>query len=149
MNKALRIYNLPGRAIAELRYLWPKKGQTLATGRRREHGFVHFVYSTIFYAIAGFLFSGVFGAANYEPPIQSERAYAVESESHSYEPAYASERPSEPAITEADESEYLPETDAVSMKADESKIIFQSSPVIQELPPSTETATEEAQEISE
>jgi len=37
--------------IAKLWYLWPKKGEVWASARRREHWFVHFVYSTVFYLI--------------------------------------------------------------------------------------------------
>lgn len=45
----MRFYNLPGRAIAELWYLWPKKGEVWASARRRSHPFVHFLYSTLLY----------------------------------------------------------------------------------------------------
>ena len=54
----LSAYNLPGRLLAELWYLWPKKGQIWASGRRRSHAFVHFLYSTVFYLITTFVLLG-------------------------------------------------------------------------------------------
>lgn len=57
----LKIYNFPGKLIAELWYLWPKKGQIWASGRRRGHGFVHFMYSSIVYLVAAFVVTGSAG----------------------------------------------------------------------------------------
>ena len=47
----LSIYNLPGRIVANLWYLWPKKGQVWASARRKDNPFVHFVYSTVVYLL--------------------------------------------------------------------------------------------------
>ncbi|WP_321326788.1 hypothetical protein [uncultured Parasphingorhabdus sp.] len=58
----LKIYNIPGKLLAELWYLWPKKGEVWASGRRRDHSFVHFLYSTIFYVVAAIAFSVFFAA---------------------------------------------------------------------------------------
>lgn len=54
----LKLYNIPGRLVAELWYLWPKKGEIWASGRRREHPFVHFLYSTVIYLVAGLILTG-------------------------------------------------------------------------------------------
>lgn len=51
----LKLYSLPGRILAELWFLWPKKGQIRASGRRRDHPFVHFFYSTAFYLVAAWI----------------------------------------------------------------------------------------------
>jgi len=47
----VRFFLLPGKILAELFYLWPKKGQIWASGRRRKHPFVHLFYSIIFWAL--------------------------------------------------------------------------------------------------
>jgi hypothetical protein len=47
----LSLYNLPGKILANLWYLWPKKGQVWASARRKDNRFVHFVYSTVVYAV--------------------------------------------------------------------------------------------------
>ena len=53
-----KLFCLPGRLIAELWYLWPKKSQTWASARRREHSFVHFFYSIVIYVIVAFFALG-------------------------------------------------------------------------------------------
>ena len=62
MNRFLTLYCLPGRLIAEYKYLWPKKGQLWVSDRRRGHGFVHFLYSTGFYLAAFVMLSLVMAA---------------------------------------------------------------------------------------
>lgn len=47
----LRFYNMPGRLIAELEFLFPKRGQIWSTRRRRESLLAHFLFSTCFYAV--------------------------------------------------------------------------------------------------
>lgn len=51
----LKAYNTPGRLLAELWFLWSKKGELWGSARRRNHPFVHFFYSTMIYAIAAFV----------------------------------------------------------------------------------------------
>ena len=51
----LKYYNMPGRILAELWFLWSKKGEIWGSARRRNHPFVHFFYSTMIYAIAAFV----------------------------------------------------------------------------------------------
>ena len=67
MLRLLKIYNFPGKLIAELWYLWPKKGQISASGRRRGHGSVHFMYSSIVYLIAVFVATSSAGEKRSEP----------------------------------------------------------------------------------
>lgn len=62
MNRFLTLYCIPGRLIAEYKYLWPKKGQLWVSDRRRSHGFVHFLYSTGFYLAAFVMLSLVMAA---------------------------------------------------------------------------------------
>ena len=54
----LGMYCLPGKVIAQLKYLWPSPGQVQASGRRKDSRLVHFVYATVFWgAIAWVLLS--------------------------------------------------------------------------------------------
>lgn len=62
-----RIYCIPGRIIAEFWYLWSKKGQIWGSGRRRNHQFVHFFYSTVFWFIT-FLVVSLFSVAGTHKP---------------------------------------------------------------------------------
>lgn len=53
VHKFFNFYALPGKGLAHLWYLWPKKGQVWASARRVKSPFVHAFYSTIIYFIAG------------------------------------------------------------------------------------------------
>lgn len=47
-----RAYCLPGRFIAYLHYLFPKTYmQAVRSGRQRGEALIHFVYSTLIYAV--------------------------------------------------------------------------------------------------
>ncbi len=48
-----KLYCLPGRALAELGYLFPGKGELWTSQRRRESGCAIFIFATIFWAIFG------------------------------------------------------------------------------------------------
>ncbi len=47
----LRLYNLPGRLLAKLNYIFPDKGQAVSSARQLDSAFAHFVYSTIIYGL--------------------------------------------------------------------------------------------------
>ncbi len=51
----LKFYNIPGKLLAELWFLWSKKGELWGSARRRHHPFVHFFYSTIIYIVTAFV----------------------------------------------------------------------------------------------
>ena len=141
MDSFLKLYSLPGKLIAELWYLWPKKGQIWASGRRREHGFVHFMYSTVFYfiLIAIFVIAGNSGErrieAVSEPQISSNYADRNDGPQGVYQPS--SEQ--EPSPTKFEETETLP-----SEVETPPAIIFESRPVVQDVPVDEETPPSEA-----
>lgn len=70
----MKYYNLPGKLIAELWYLWPKKGQIWASGRRREHPLPHFLYSTVIYAVVILFTVGSFAGWSIGSRITSQAA---------------------------------------------------------------------------
>lgn len=55
----LQLYCLPGRAIAELFYLFPASGTVWASARRRESRIAHFIFATFFYVGAVMLISSM------------------------------------------------------------------------------------------
>lgn len=55
-------YNLPGRFIAELEFLFPRRGQLWASRRRRESAIVHFLYATLFWIVAAIILFSAIGA---------------------------------------------------------------------------------------
>src|SRR3546814_15177017 len=55
MRNILTIYSFPGKLLAELWFLWSKKGQLWGSARRRHHPFVHFFYATVMYSIAALI----------------------------------------------------------------------------------------------
>lgn len=48
------LFCFPGRIIAEIGFLFPKRGQLWASARRRESAFTHFLFSIVFWTIAAF-----------------------------------------------------------------------------------------------
>lgn len=139
MNGLLKLYCLPGKLIAELWYLWPKKGQIWASGRRREHGFVHFMYSTVFYLIALFVIAGSAGVRRAETTTgtQASSNYVDGSDG----PREVSQPSSEPAYSPTN----LEETEAAPSEVEAPPaIIFESSPVVQDVPVDEETSANEA-----
>jgi hypothetical protein len=47
----ISLYCIPGRLMANLGYLFPGKGELWASRRRKDNRFVHFIYSSAFYAV--------------------------------------------------------------------------------------------------
>lgn len=156
MNDFIRIYSLPGKIIAEIWYLWPKKGQIWASGRRRDHGFVHFMYSTIFYFVA--LFTILAGITN--RPSRTSNVLNQPAHSSLAEPAHSSEEESEynqgsqasseptPTSTQIREStaEQL-EPSAVVETDVPPNTIYESNPIVQEIPSAEETSEEAVDDV--
>src|SRR3546814_19179805 len=75
MRNILTIYSFPGKLLAELWFLWSKKGRLWGSARRRHHPFVHFFYATVMYSIAALIIT----AALYEKmPRDQHHAFASE-----------------------------------------------------------------------
>jgi hypothetical protein len=47
------LFLFPGKFLAEIGYLFPKRGELFATKRRRESGLVHFFYASFFWIAVG------------------------------------------------------------------------------------------------
>lgn len=73
MRSFFAIYSLPGKILAHLWYLWPKKGEVWASARRRDHGFVHFLYSTVIYAVAAFIITSPHGSSKHVSSVDSQQ----------------------------------------------------------------------------
>lgn len=73
MRSLFAVYSLPGKILAHLWYLWPKKGEVWASARRRDHGFVHFLYSTVFYAVIAFILTSPHGSSNRVSPTEAQQ----------------------------------------------------------------------------
>jgi hypothetical protein len=70
LAKLLRMIFLgPGKLIANYLYLFPARGTLWASRRRKDNSFVHFWYTTILYAVIGFVLL-VLAAVNAGPPGQ-------------------------------------------------------------------------------
>lgn len=130
----LRIYNLPGRAIAELSYLWPKKGQVWQSGRRREHSFVHFCYSTVFYAVVYFFFVAGLSSQtpSYEP--RASQTSSISTNSVQQESRSREDVPEEtsPVDYGSDATATVVTVDAAA-PFEEPMPIMTSSPIVQDL----------------
>src|SRR3546814_633672 len=75
MRNILTIYSFPGKLLAELWFLWSKKGQLWGSARRRHHPFVHFFYATVMYSIAALIITA---ALSEKMPRDQHQAFASE-----------------------------------------------------------------------
>src|SRR3546814_18606103 len=73
MRNILTIYSFPGKLLAELWFLWSKKGQLWGSARRRRHPFVHFFYATVMYSIAALIITA---ALSEKMPRDPHQAFA-------------------------------------------------------------------------
>lgn len=141
MKGLFQLYCLPGKLIAELWYLWPKKGQVFASARRRDHGFVHFLYSTMLYLVTVFiLLAGSAGGKRaeavdvYTDPVTD--ADQSDAPAQVYEPyPEPTPLPAELAGTEATYPEDAPAEEEAPA------IVFESHPVVQDIPGSEQIET--------
>lgn len=139
MDGILKLYSLPGKLIAELWYLWPKKGQIWASGRRREHGFVHFMYSTVFYlVIAFFWMAGSSSERKTEVAVDPQVSSVYSNENEISQEDYQSYTEPTPVESSVDEPEAV-----VPDEVAEPAIIFESNPVVQDIPATEQAPSEE------
>src|SRR3546814_16337350 len=75
MRNILTIYSFPVKLLAELWFLWSKKGQLWGSARRRHHPFVHFFYATVMYSIAALIITA---ALSEKMPRDQHQAFASE-----------------------------------------------------------------------
>lgn len=141
MNGLLKLYSLPGKLLAELWYLWPKKGEVWASSRRRDHGFVHFLYSTVMYVLAFFMFAA--GSADKQTLASDEAMQEVTASDNSQtsEVEYIVEPETEPTESLADEAENSVSVD-LATDDDGAGIVYESNQVVQPLPDSSEPVAE-------
>ncbi|MEO5706686.1 MAG: hypothetical protein ABIT10_12290 [Alteraurantiacibacter sp.] len=140
MNGLLKIYSFPGKLISELWYLWPKKGQIWASGRRRDHGFVHFMYSTVLYLITYFVIAGASSERGAEAADETQAAALYSDDGDVYQDDYQSN--SEQAIAAQRVEEV--EAEAPEVEAAQS-MIYEATPVVQDISPAEDASMEKAE----
>lgn len=110
----LKYYNLPGRVLAELWFLWSKKGELWGSARRRNHPFVHFFYSTMIYAIGAFV--AYLSMADWKIPrreTQDQSGYSAASDAAYSESETTADEQSEPISDEPEPEEAVVEASSV------------------------------------
>lgn len=118
----MKYYNMPGRLLAELWFLWSKKGELWGSARRRNHPFVHFFYSTMIYAIAAFV--TYLSLTDWKIPrreTQDQSEYSAASGTEYSESDANSEDQLEAGADEIEPEPEQAEDDASSVVADEFK----------------------------
>src|SRR3546814_10131434 len=118
MRNILTIYSFPGKLLAELWFLWSKKGQLWGSARRRHHPFVHFFYATVMYSIAALIITA---ALSEKMPRDQHQAFASEVSSETPSNSSAEIELASPIeendAEEQDKNEVLGEVDDANRKS--------------------------------